>query len=80
MILTNHTYKKNSDADKKIPDTSNLAKKTDLNVKITKIERKISSITGLATTSALTTVENKTPNISGLVTKTDYNTKISENH
>ena len=32
----------------KIPDTSDLARKTDLNAKITKIENKISDITGLS--------------------------------
>ena len=36
------------------------------------------SITGLATNSALTAVENKIPDVSSLVKKTDYNTKISE--
>ena len=36
------------------------------------------SITGLATTSALTIVENKIPSISSLVKKTDYDTKVSE--
>ena len=36
------------------------------------------SISGLATNSALTTVENKIPNVSNLVKKTDYNTKINE--
>ena len=36
------------------------------------------SITGLATTSALTAVENKIPDVSSLVKKTDYNTKISD--
>ena len=39
--------KKISDANKKrIPNTSNLAKKTDLNAKITEIQSKIPSITG----------------------------------
>ena len=56
---------------------SDVDKKTDLNTKITEIENKIPSITGLATNSALTAVENKIPNVSNLVTKTDYNTKIS---
>ena len=32
----------------------------------------------MATTSALTAVENRIPNISNLVKKTDYDTKISE--
>ena len=47
-------------------------------LKLLKIEDKIPSISGLATSSALTAVENKIPNASGLVKKTDYNTKISE--
>ena len=42
------------------------------------MEGKIPSITGLATTSALTAVENKIPSVSALVEKTDYNAKISE--
>ena len=53
-------------------------KKTDYNSKITEIEGKIPSISGLATNAALTAVENKIPNISSLVKKTDYNTKITE--
>ena len=64
--------------DKKVPDTSAFVKKTDYSSKITKIENKISIITGLTTNSALTAVENKISNGSGLVKKTDYNTKISE--
>ena len=63
---------------KKIPDTSGLVKKTDFSFKITEIEGKIPSISGLATNSALTAIENKIPNVSGLVKKTGYNTKISE--
>ena len=49
-----------------------------LYAKITDIEGKISSISGLATKTALDIVENKIPNISGLVKKTDYNTKITD--
>ena len=56
--------KKISDADKKIPDTSDLAKK------------QIPSITGLATNSALTAVENKILDVSSSVKNTDYDTKI----
>ena len=70
--------KKICDADKKIPDTSDLAKKADLNALITEIENKMPSITGLATNSALTAAENKIPAVSSLEKKTDYNTKISE--
>ena len=62
----------------KIPDANSLVKKTDLNAKITEIENKIPTITGLTTKSALTAVENKIPDISGLVKKTDSDTKISE--
>ena len=55
--------------DKKIPDVSDLVKKTDS--KITEVDGKIPSITGLATSSALTTVENKIPDVNNLVKKTD---------
>ena len=58
-----------SDADKKIPDISGIAKKTDYNAKITEIEGKIHSITGLATTVALTVVENKISNVNNLLKK-----------
>ena len=42
----------------KIPDTTGLVKKTDY-VKITKIEGKLPSISGLATNAALTAVKDK---------------------
>ena len=48
------------------------------NTKITEIEDKIPSISGLATKTALTTVENKIPNISNLIETTDYDTNITE--
>ena len=70
--------KKKSDVDKKIPDVSGLVKKTNFSSKITEVEGKTSSISGLATSSALTAVENKIPSVSNLVTKTDYHTKISD--
>ena len=54
---------------------SGLVGKTDYDNKINEIERKIPSITGLATTAALSAIENKTPNASDLVKKTDYDTK-----
>ena len=63
---------------KKIANTIGLFKKTDCNAKITEIEGKIPSISGLAITTALTAVENKIPDVSNLVKKTDYNTKIDE--
>ena len=55
-----------------------MVKKTYFNTKVTEIKGKIPSITGLATNSELTAVENKIPDVSSLVKKTDYNTKISE--
>ena len=48
-----------SKIDKKIPDVSDLVKKTDFNSKINEVESKIPSISGLATNSALTVVEKK---------------------
>ena len=54
-----------------------MVKKTDFNSKISEVEGKIPSITGLTTNSALTTVENKLPDIISLVKKTD-DAKISE--
>ena len=55
-----------------------MVRKTDFNTKVTEIEGKIPSITGLATNSELTTVKNKIPDVSSLVKKTDCNTKIDE--
>ena len=62
--------------EKKIPDVSNLVKKSDYNAKVNEIECKMPSINDLATTSALTAVENKIPSISTLVKKADYDTKL----
>ena len=55
-----------------------MLKKPSYNGKITEIENKIGSISGLAITTTLTAVENETPNVSNLATKIDYNTKINE--
>ena len=66
--------KKISDADKKIPDTSGLVKKTDYNAKITEIEGKIPNITSLTTTAALTIVEYKIPGVSNK--KPDYDAEM----
>ena len=60
--------------EKKIPDISNLVKKSALIV----VENKIPDISGLATTSALTAIENKIPDVSTLVKKTDFDSKIAE--
>ena len=61
---------------KKIPNTSRLVKKSDYNAKISELENKIPSISGLVTTSALTSVENKIPSVSSLVKKSAYDTNI----
>ena len=59
-----------SELEIKIPDTSGLVKKaTDYSTKTTEIQGEIPSISGLATNSALTAVENKIPNINSLVEK-----------
>ena len=54
--------------DRKIPDVSDFVKKTYFNFKITEVEGKIPSTSGLATKSALTAVENKINDVSGLAT------------
>ena len=59
----------NLNLDKKIPDTSGFVKKTDHTQKLSEIESKIPSISGLTTTSALTSVENEIPDIRSLVKK-----------
>ena len=58
--------------DKKIPDVSDLVKKTDS--KITEVESKTPNISGLAPSFTLTAVENKIPDISGLATKSTLTT------
>ena len=53
MTQINQNQKEN------IPDTSRFVKKTDYNAKITEIEGKMPSISGLATNAALSAVENQ---------------------
>ena len=60
----------------KIPNTSGLIKKTEYIVKITEIEGKVPSISGLATNAALSAVEEKIPNISNLVKKQSITQKL----
>ena len=60
----------------KIPDITNLATKIILNTKMNEVKAEIPSVSGLATTSALNTIENKIPNVSNLVKKADYGTKL----
>ena len=63
-----------TELEKKIPDVSDLVKKT----KLTELENKIPDISSLATKAALTAVPYKIPSVNSLVIKTDYDTKISE--
>ena len=67
--------KKINEADKKIPNTNGLVKKTDY---YAEIEGKIPTTSGLAISAALTAVENKIPNVSSLVKKTDHDAKTSD--
>ena len=59
-----------------MPNISGIVKKTNYNAKITEIESKIPSISGLAI--KLNAVESKMPDINILVKKTDYDAKISK--
>ena len=52
---------------------------TALNAKINEVKNKIPDITNLATTTALTAVENKIHNVSNLFNRTDNETKIENN-
>ena len=61
--------------DKKIPDVSDLVKKTDFNAKITEVEGKIPNITGLAKSSALTAVE--IPDIQKKITNHNHDKYIT---
>ena len=57
-----------------------MVKESNFNTKVTEIEGKIPSISGISisTNLALTAVQNKISDVSSLVKRTDYNTKISE--
>ena len=73
VLKTNYNTDK-TELENKIPDLSNLVKKTKLN----ELENKIPDISHLATKTALTIVENKIPSVRDLVKKADYNTKIAD--
>ena len=62
-----------------IPSITNLATYASLNAKINYAKGEIADTTNLATTTALTAVENKIPNVIKLIKKSGYNIKISEN-
>ena len=56
-----------------------MVKKTDFNTKVTEIIGKIPSITGFATNSELSAVENKIPDVRSLVEKTNLNAELKKN-
>ena len=62
-----------------MPDITNLATNTTLNAKINDVKNEILSITNLAITTALTTVENKIPDHSKYITTPDF-TKLTAEH
>ena len=78
FILNTNYDRVKSEIENKILDNSGRVKKTGCNTKISEIEGKIPSISGLAVTAVLTAVENKIPNISSLVQKANYNRKITK--
>ena len=73
MLKTKNQTDK-TELEKKIPDVSNLVKKT----KLTELENKITDVSSLATKIPLTAVGNNIPDVGSLVKKTNYNTKIKE--
>ena len=63
-----------TELEKKIPDVSNLVKKT----KLPELENKIPNVSSLATKTALTVVENKIPSVSNLVKKQTITLKLQK--
>ena len=61
-------------------DTSGFVIKTKYDTDKSELEKKISDAdnSGLATTAALTTVENKIPGVSNIVKKIDFDVKLSD--
>ena len=74
FVLKNKYQTDKTELENKIPDVSNLVKKT----KLTELENKIPVISNLASKTALTTAESKIPSVSNLVKKTDYKIKITD--
>ena len=74
FILKTKDQTDKTELEKKIPDVSDLVKKT----KLTKLENKIPDVSRLATKSALTAVEYNKIVLVVQLKKTDYITKITE--
>ena len=83
-VVKNDVFKKTEhnakikDIEDIIPSVTNLDANGALNAKINKVKGKIPNIANLATTAALTFVEDEIPSVSDLVKKADYDAKISE--
>ena len=52
-----------------MPSKTSLASTAALNIKINEVKNKIANVINLATTTALTAIENKIPKVSNLVKK-----------
>ena len=63
-----------SELEKKIPNVTDLVKKT----KLTELENKIPDVSNLAIKTALTTVENKIPSVTNLVKKQTITQKLHQ--
>lgn len=59
------------EVEKKIPNVSNFATKSDVSNSISVVERKIPSVANLATKQELTAVQSSIPDTTGLATKTE---------
>ena len=62
-----------------MPSITNLAITGAFNAKITEVKNKIPHITNLATTTALTAIENKIPDHSKYITTPEFNKITAEN-
>ena len=74
IVLKTRYQTEKTELEKKIPDLTDIVKKT----KLIELENTIPDVSSLATKTALSAVENNLPSVSSLVKKTDYDTSISE--
>lgn len=59
------------EVEKKIPNVSNFATKSDVNNSVSEVEKKIPSVANLATKQELNTVQSSIPDTTGLATKVE---------
>ena len=74
LVLKTKYQTEKTGLEKKIPDVTDLVKKT----KLTELENNIPDVSSSATKTVLVAVENKITNVSSLVKKTNHDTKFSE--